>query len=403
MCDTLCAVGRDRTLFAKNSDRPVAEVQLIESFAPRRGGGRLRTQYTEIDDEGAFALLGCRPEWLWGLETGFNEHRVAIGNEKVFTVDNPYACEPALLGMDLVRLGLERGRTADEALAVMTDLLTRHGQGGVGDQAHDEPYFSSFLLADPRCAWVLETSGRTWAARPVDRTAAISNRLTLGTDWTRASDDVRPGTDFDTYRLARAPTGHADIRLAANRACLAAGSDALTPRILAAQMRHHGERPWGPPGGDPTSVSAPPAAAMSDGTGVTVCMHVRGYQATASSMIVELPSDPGRPARAWVAPGSPCVSVYVPVFPSVGVPRELGDAGVWKRFLTLRERVEADADTTDKPERTDALREIRAALGPVEAELWDAADDAAADPHAQGAFSASCWSPVASALDRLGA
>jgi len=395
MCDTLCAVGSERTLFAKNSDRPVAEVQLVESFASRRGGGRLRTQYIEIDDAGAFALLGCRPEWLWGLETGVNEHRVAIGNEKVFTVDDPYKVEPALLGMDLVRLGLERGRTADEALDVMTDLLARHGQGGVGDRTHDEPYFSSFLVADPGRAWVLETSGRTWAARPVDRTAAISNRLTLGADWTRASDDVPAGTDFDTYRLARAPTGHADARLAASRACLAAGSDALTPRILAAQMRHHGERPWAPPSGDPTPVSAPPAASMPDGTGVTVCMHVRGYQATASSLIAELPSDTGRSVRAWVAPGSPCVSVYVPVFPPDGVPRELGDAGVWKRFLTLRERVEADVDTAA------ALPEIRAAFGPVEAELWDAADEAAGDPDAQAAFTAACWRPVASALDRL--
>jgi secernin len=394
MCDTLCAIGSDRTLFAKNSDRPVAEVQLVEPFAPRPAGGRLSTQYIELDDAGAVALLGCRPEWLWGLETGVNEHRVAIGNEKVFTVDNPYDVAPALLGMDLVRLGLERGRTADEARAVMTDLLARHGQGGVGDRTHDEPYFSSFLIADPQRAWVLETSGRTWAARPVDETAAISNRLTLAADWTLASDDVPAGTDFDAYRLTRAPTGHADIRLAANRACLAVGPDALTPRILAAQMRHHGERPWGPPGGDPASISALPPTTMPDGTGVSVCMHVRGYQATASSLIAELPAEAGRPVRAWVAPGSPCVSVYVPVFPPGGVPRELGDAGVWKRFLSLRERVESDA--------AGALLEIRAALGPVEAELWDAADDAAGDQDAQAAFTASCWRPVASALDRLG-
>ena len=375
MCDTLCAVGRDRALFAKNSDRPVAEVQLIEAFAARRGGGRLRTQYLELDDPGASALLGCRPEWLWGLETGVNEHRVAIGNEKVLTIDDPRAAEPALIGMDLVRLGLERGRTADDALTLMTEALERHGQGGVGDQTHDESYFSSFLVADPRRAWVLETSARTWAARPVDHTAAISNRLTIGADWTCASEDVREGTDFDDYRLRRAPTGHADIRLAASRACLASGADALTPRILAAQMRHHGERPWGPPGGDPAHVSAPPATTQSDGTRVSVCMHVRGYQATASSMVVELPSDLDRPLRAWVAPGSPCVSVYVPVFPPMGVPPELGDVGAWKRLRSLRERVEADPDT---------LPEIRSELGPVEAELWESADDAAGVPERGG-------------------
>ena len=394
MCDTLCAIGRERTLFAKNSDRPVAETQLVEGHGGRDAGGYLRTQYLEMEDAGACRLLGCRPEWLWGLETGVNERRVAIGNEKVFTVDDPYKVEPALIGMDLVRLGLERGRTASEALDVMTDLLERHGQGGVGDQAHHEPYFSSFLIADPRKAWVLETSARTWVAREVDDAATISNRLSLGTDWTRASPDVDRDTDFDTYRLARAPTGHADIRLAASRACLASGSEALTPRILAAQMRHHGERPWGPPGGDPAAVSSPPATTLPDGTGVSICMHVRGYQATASSMIAELPADAARPLRAWVAPGSPCVSVYVPLFPPNDIPHELGDAGTWKRFLSLRERVEADPD---------ALLAIRAELGPVEAALWDAADAAAGDLASQTAFTASCWRPIASALDRLGA
>jgi secernin len=394
MCDTLCAVGGDRTLFAKNSDRPVAEVQLIERWPARPGGGRLRTQYLDLEDAGAHALVGCRPDWLWGLETGVNEHRVAIGNEKVFTVDDPRDRTPALIGMDLVRLGLERARDADEALAVMTELLERHGQGGTADATHDESYFSSFLVADPRRAWVLETSARTWAARPVDETAAISNRLTIRSDWTRASSDVREGTDFDSYRLPRSPTGHADIRLAAGRACLASGADALTPRILAAQMRHHGARPWGAPGGDPASVSPPPTGASVDGRGVSVCMHLRGYQATASSLIAELPVDPGRRWRAWVAPGSPCVSVYVPLFPPDGVPPELADPGTWKRIAALRDRVEADPD---------GLRAIRLELAAVEAELWDAADAAAGNPAREGAFSATCWRSVASALDRLGA
>src|SRR4029079_11217230 len=102
----------------------------------------------------------------------------------------------------------ERSRTAEQALEVMTALLERHGQGGVADRTHDEAYFSSFLVADPTQAWVLETSARTWAARPVDDTAAISNRLTLGTDWARASESVGAGTDFDEYRLQRAPTRH---------------------------------------------------------------------------------------------------------------------------------------------------------------------------------------------------
>ncbi|MCU1457803.1 MAG: hypothetical protein JWL73_1895, partial [Actinomycetia bacterium] len=139
MCDTLCVVGSERTLFAKNSDRPVGEIQVVEQLAARREPTPLRTQYLTIEPADAYALTGSRPTWLWGFEHGVNEHRLAIGNEKIWTTDRPREGAPALLGMDLVRLGLERSRSADEALAVMTTLLERHGQGGSGEPHRDEP------------------------------------------------------------------------------------------------------------------------------------------------------------------------------------------------------------------------------------------------------------------------
>ncbi|HEX6311333.1 MAG TPA: hypothetical protein VF152_06870, partial [Acidimicrobiia bacterium] len=308
--------------------------------------------------------------------------------------DDPRAAPGALLGMDLVRLGLERGRTADHALTVITELLEEHGQGGSGEQDHDEPYFSSFLVADPGGAWVLETSGRTWAARPVDDGAAISNRVTLGTDWTLASTDVAPGADFDRWRDPAAPTGIADHRLAATRQCVATGAAAVTPADLVATLRHHGERPWGAPGGDPADVSPPPTDVHDDWSGVTVCMHIRDYQATTASIVAELPRD-GAPLRAWVALGSPCASVYVPAFPPTGLTPQLAEPATWSRFARLRDRVEGE----DGP---DELAQIRAVLAPVEAELWEAADEIAGDPARQPAFSGSAWVRVEAALETLG-
>jgi secernin len=398
MCDTLCIVGDAGTLFGKNSDRPPREAQVVESHAARDGGGMLRTQYLELPDTGAHAVLLSRPAWLWGAEHGVNEHRVAIGNEKVWTVDDAKSAPPALLGMDLVRLALERGSTADEALDELTALLEAHGQGGRGEEEHDEPYFSSFLIADPQGGWIVETSQRTWAAKPVGPGAAISNRISLDTDWTRASADVARGQSFQDWRDPKAPTGIADGRLATTDACVAKGfasRTAVGPREMVATLRHHGTVPWGAPGSVDDVPEPVPTEVDGDWNGITVCMHVRDYQATTASMVTQLPHDADEPVRGWVALGSPCVSVYLPVFPPALLPPELAAPATWARFAALRDRVEADPE---------ALAPTRAVLAPVEAELWDAADDA----YATGSTArlersvASAWAPVDDALQRLG-
>jgi secernin len=395
MCDTVCIVGPDHTWFAKNSDRPPHEAQVVEWHPARPAGSTLRATHIELPDAPAYAFLGSRPTWMWGVEHGVNEQSVAVGNEKVWTVDDPRAAPPALLGMDLVRLALERARSADEALTVITDLLDRHGQGGTGELDHDEPYFSSFLISDPAGAWVLETSARTWAARPVTGGAAISNRVALGRDWTRASADVTPGADFQDWRDPRTPVAIADVRLAATSVVTSPTAATLGARDLAALLRHHGRRPWGAPGDDATPVDPVPTGVDADWNGVTVCMHVRDYQGTTASLIADLRADDG-PTRSWVALGSPCASVYVPCFLPDGPVAELADPATWARFASLTRRVEADPE---------ALATVRAVLGPVEADLWAAADAAATEgtASARSRYTATAWPPVDAALTHLGA
>ena len=392
MCDTLCVIGADRTLFAKNSDRPRDEVQLVESHPARAPGGSLRTTHLELEDMGACALIGSRPAWMWGFEHGLNEHGVAIGNERIFTTDDPHDAPAALTGMDLVRLGLERGRSADDALEVMTSLLEEHGQGGPCSEGEDDPYWSSFLVADATGAWVLETSGRTWAARAVDDAAAISNRVTLGADWSRASADLASGDDFSGRLDPDVPTEPSDVRLAATRSCVATGASALGPPDLAATLRHHGTRPWGAPGSDPADVELPPEAGAPGWDGFTVCWHIRTVQSTTAAMVAELPARDTEPLRAWFALGSPCASVFVPAFPPE-VPEALAKPDTWARFASLRDRVEGDGES---------LREVRSILGPIETRLWEQADEVAADPVRRSSFVTGAWDAVDEALVRLG-
>lgn len=384
MCDTLCAPGQRGMVFAKNSDRPPGEVQITWPFGRRSSAGcTLRTQYLSIGDTGAHAALLSCPTWLWGAEHGVNEYGVAIGNERVGTTHDATSAKPALIGMDLVRLGLERARTASEAVDVLTGLLETCGQGGIADAAHQEAYDSSFLIADPTEAFVLETAGADFAAAPFPAGVAISNRITLD--------------EFDRFRDAREDTAYADVRLAASRRFLSStGSGGLTSAATAAHLRDHGTGPWGAPGAD-GPVHEPPSRVGADCSGVTVCMHVRALSVTAASMIAELPPDlaDGAPLRVYVAAGSPCASIFVPAFPRTAagpapfVPFELSGEDLWHAADALRQLVEAD------PSALPALRET---LKPVEDELWAEADDVLEDPARWAAVGGSWGSRALDAL-----
>ena len=132
-CDTFVAFPPlsppDTVIFGKNSDRPSGEKQSIRRY-PSQSYDILKnptvecTYITIPQVPKTNAILLSQIDWMWGCEMGCNEFGVVIGNEAVWTKeqeeDNSYK---ALLGMDLVRLGLERGNTAKESLDVITNLL----------------------------------------------------------------------------------------------------------------------------------------------------------------------------------------------------------------------------------------------------------------------------------------
>lgn len=321
MCDTFVAM-RDvtadgRVLLGKNSDRPAGESQPLTYF-PRR--------------DGAHAHLGGSPYWCAGHEFGLNEFGVAIGNEALFTRDvaagrlgEPPAA--GVLGMELVRLGLERGRTAAGAVNVIGDAVERHGQWGSavpGRSDIEGSYDNSFLIADPDAAWVVETSGRSWVASRVEAGArAISNEITTRTNWDRASADLvdravgndwwqgDPGESFDVARAYAdpdTPLQVSHLRLQRSRTLLQAAEPRVGIDSMKRILRDHFE----------DTFLAGPSFHAARPDFLTLCMHAHPagftWGNTAASAIFVLPGNADELPFMWWSPVTPCTGVYIPVF-----------------------------------------------------------------------------------------
>ena len=336
-CDSLVALGNSTrdgaTLFARNSDRPAAECQPLVQI-PRREhppGSRVRCQYIEIPQvAGTARMIGSRPFWLWGFEHGLNEHGVAIGNHTVFSKDT--LPSPGLIGMDLVRLGLERAATARAAAAVIAGLVELYGQGGSGYFDKDWPYHNSFLIADAHEAYLLETSDRRWALRRIRDMGSASNHLTIGTDWDSLSPDLvghavtegwwRPAGEqrFDfagAYRdTSVAPPVISSGRHRRTCELLARNRGRWSPAALQSALRDHYD-----------GLFPDPRRVPDDERYFAVCMHAEPVGTTTASMVARLPSDSDDLLRYWGSFGSPCVGTFLPYYIDGDIPSVLARGG----------------------------------------------------------------------------
>jgi len=196
MCDTFVALGNatqdGSVIFGKNSDRDPNEAHELV-FVPHQEhakGEKVNCTYISIPQvKETNAVLLCKPFWIWGAEMGANEHGVVIGNEAVFT-KIPYEKGMGLIGMDHLRLALERASTAEGALEIMIRLLEDYGQGGNCGFAHPLYYHNSYLIAGKDDAWVFETADKHWAAQKVKDVRSISNVITIGSNFDRADPDL---------------------------------------------------------------------------------------------------------------------------------------------------------------------------------------------------------------------
>lgn len=352
MCDTF-AIGRMLTrggtsIFAKNSDREPDETQHVVSL-PRKVYPReemLPCTYIAIPQVAATnAVLLCKPFWMWGAEMGVNDKGVVIGNEALFTKVKPEKT-PGLIGMDLLRLGLERAGSAREALDTIIDLLQRYGQGGAcGYRDKGFAYMNSFLIMDREDIIVLETVGRDYAAQYFKDRAAISNQITLGDRWERSS--LERGTDMGRYTdpLITFLAGSTQRRGSILQCTGNHGGSLGVQDVFETLRRHRGTEPF-------------------QGFNQDVCMHASDpfirKSHTTGSLVVELDSSSG--FRIFVTGGSsPCLTPFKPVLPE-DLPEELGRGGAryeetsfWWRNEAFRLQAEMRLSRVHEP----ILREIR--------------------------------------------
>lgn len=324
MCDTLVALSNftknGNLIFAKNSDREPDEAQGIVRI-PRMNwdkGKNVQCTYISIPQvEETFEVILSKPFQMWGAEMGVNELGVVIGNEAVFTNVRIQKKNNGLTGMDLLRLALERCKTAPEAVKTITTMLLEYGQDACGGYKNkDFFYHNCFIIADPNDAYILETAGKSWAVKKVKKFASISNGLSIGSDYKYLNiEDENRSFPFSLIPKSKpfsfsqyfsdflyTKVGRASQRRECSSNLVEAANGDLTVQKAIRILQTH-------------NLPDPEFAPKKANTG-SLCMHATGLtnpSQTTGSMVAEVRSN--GPSTVWLTGTSmPCLSVFIPFF-----------------------------------------------------------------------------------------
>jgi dipeptidase len=320
MCDTFIALpsvtGTKNLIFGKNSDREPNEAQAIIRFPRMKHSTKtLQCTYIEIPQvEETFEVILSKPFGMWGAEMGVNEYSVTIGNEAVFTKVKFNKSNNGLTGMDLLRLALERSKSAKGALNCITDLLKIYGQDACGGYENkDFFYHNSFIIADSQEAWLLESAGGEWVAEKVKGFRSISNGLTIGEDYDLISENaIAFAQEKGWYKTGKFNfmKAYSDPLMSWASGCKirqkttslgANQADFSVKSAIEILSSHHLSEPN----------FAPHKASTHD-----VCMHTTSLlnpSHTVGSMIVEIRPDE-QPTIWLTGTSNPCLSIYKPFF-----------------------------------------------------------------------------------------
>jgi len=308
------------TFFAHNCNRPGNENLTLLRVAGRifSPGERVQTSTLLLPQaRQTWTVLASRCLGQWGYPHGLNEHGVSIGLTSIRTRRREAGL--GLTGPDLVRLGLERATSARQAVDMVTDLASRHGQGCT--DADSDP---AFLIADGREAFVIEMFGPHWAVQHVNEVRAVSDICHLRRDWDRLSHGLADlaiaqgwwpadGSKLDFAGVV-APEGGDNApslrRWGRAMLLLEQCNGQIDLAALRRVLSDHFEGCL-----DAVDSSKPFRMVGREERVTTLCRHAATSSAsrTAASLITQCGPDRSPPI-AWYCFGPPCASVYFPLF-----------------------------------------------------------------------------------------
>jgi secernin len=367
-CDLVVALGKatvdGRTLFGRTCSAGAESRQVLcltsaHHFAPEEKISTTRVELPQARQ--TYRVLGCRPTGSWGYEYGLNEYQVAVGCTCLRAAGE--SAEPGLPGGDLVRLALERSKTARQAVEVLTGLVDRYGQGGEPDQPPED---NAFLIADPREAYAVETAGKHWVYQEIQEVRVVSGIRVVRQDWDRISQ----GLASQAIAQGRWPEDGSKLDFA--------GALGETPRAQPAAWRRWGqftlllsEQNGHIDAGFLRRLLAEDCPVADDRSRPDKARFFRPEsqalvaQATSLGFLTQL-QQPADVPLAWWALGTGCGSLYFPLFPHGDLPAALtgGESAweerLWRRLQRLRRGL------TEDPE---GLSRASEALGRLQARL----------------------------------
>jgi hypothetical protein len=341
-CNMVVALGGatvdGHTLFGHATSLPEGASPALALLAARAHAAdeTLRLGTAEVPQaRQTHRVLCIRAAGLWGAYHGVNEHAVAAG---VLPLQTRLAAGAGLSGTDLVRLVLERARSARQGVDLLADLLTRHGQAGDG----------AFLIADATEAFAVETAGRWWVYQEVQELRSQTEVCTVRQDW----DRIAPGLSGHVIGQGWWPDDGSKIDFAG----------VVCPDLLA---RREALQRWG---------RATAHLGQQNGhIDVAFVRHLLGGRldetdddrpdvAPATELVTNLACDPSRLRVVWVALGPPSLGLAFPCFLEGSLPlaftAEAGADSVGAELRRLCDHLDFRADDWDAAR--DAMARLQA-------------------------------------------